>query len=72
MNERFTIFKDSDGHLASIRVKDIRNIVFAYDNFYLVIFDTPTKKRKWDSIMLTEEEAEKLATNLMVVAWTSR
>jgi len=72
MNERFVVFKDCDGHLASVRVKDIRNIVWGYDKFYLVIYDTPTKKRKWDAIQVTEEEAEKLTTNLMVFAWTSK
>jgi hypothetical protein len=72
MNERFVVFKDSDGHLVSIRVKDIRNVTFAYDNYYLVMYDTPHKKRKWDTILVTEEEAEHLTTNLMVFAWTSK
>jgi hypothetical protein len=53
-------------------VKDIRNVTFAYDNYYLVMYDTPHKKRKWDTILVTEEEAEHLTTNLMVFAWTSK
>ena len=77
MSDRFVLFKDSDGHLVSIKVDDIRNITFNSatgdgNNFYLVMYDTPHRKRKWDIVEVTEEQAEKLAMNLMVFAWEPR
>lgn len=67
MKEYFVTFKDFEGHWCCLQTKDIRQITFAYDNYYLVIYDTRTKGKKWASIQVTTEEAEKLSINLTVV-----
>lgn len=72
MNDRYATFLDSDNHLTCIKMRDIRNITYAYDNFYLVVFDTPTKKRNWDTIMVTAEQARGLADSLNVIAWSPK